>query len=427
MKKPSQLRWMRLDNAAKIYPAARRRSWSNVFRLSVTLTEKVDRDVLQAALDQVVPRFPSMAAQLRRGVFWYYLQELAQPPGICPEYSYPLAQMGRDETRACALRVIVHENRIAVEFFHALTDGNGGLVFLKTLVAQYLRLKYGAKIPCTDGILDITEPPSEEELEDSFLKYAGAVAAGRKEHDAWRLSGTPSEQLNLTCLMLPTEQALEKAHEYGVSLTQFLTAAMMEALLELQAEVVPKVRRRKAIKVLIPVNLRKLFPSKTLRNFALYVTPEVDPRLGQYSFRELCQTVHHHMGLEISAKRLGRVIATNVGDEKSLAVKVLPLFIKNAVMKAVFDAVGERKSCLTLSNLGAVKLPEEMARFVQRMDFILSPQAMAPHNCGVISYGDTIYINMIRNIRQSHLELALFRALQRQGLTVTVQSNLPNG
>ena len=68
-----KLRWMRLDNAAKIYPAARRNNWSNVFRLSFTLKEEVDPEVLQQALEVTVKRFPSIAARLRRGLFWYYL------------------------------------------------------------------------------------------------------------------------------------------------------------------------------------------------------------------------------------------------------------------------------------------------------------------------------------------------------------------
>lgn len=418
------LRWLRLDNAAKIYPAARRQNWSNLFRLSVTLTQPVDEKVLQSALDVTVQRFPSMAARLRRGVFWYYLQELEQAPRICREYSHPLSQMHDDELRGCALRVICHQNRIALEVFHSLTDGNGALVFLKTLTAEYLQQKYGLQIPCTHGVLDRRQAPRAEELEDSFLKYAGTVGAGRKENDAWRLSGTKVEDhLYLTCLQLSAPQALELAHRHGVSLTAFLAAAMMQALLRLQEKQVPKVRRRKAIKVLLPVNLRKLFPSQTLRNFALYVTPEVDPRLGEYTFAELCKIVHHQMGQMISAKQLGRVIATNVGDERNPIVKIMPLFIKNFVMKAIFDAVGERKSCLTMSNLGAVQLPEEMAPYVARIDFILSPQAMAPHNCGVISWGDTVYINFIRNIQESHLELAFFKVLQEQGLEVTAQSN----
>ena len=55
---------MRLDNAAKIYPAAKRRNWNNFFRLSATLTEPIDVPVLRAALDVTVRRFPSMAVRL---------------------------------------------------------------------------------------------------------------------------------------------------------------------------------------------------------------------------------------------------------------------------------------------------------------------------------------------------------------------------
>ena len=131
MKEKKILNWVRLDNAAKIYPAARRRNWSNVFRQSATLIENIDKDVLSSALSVVVKRFPTIASRLRRGMFWYYLQEIEFPPEIMEEYSYPLTFMNKKETRKCAFRVIVYKNRIAVEFFHSLTDGSGALIFLK--------------------------------------------------------------------------------------------------------------------------------------------------------------------------------------------------------------------------------------------------------------------------------------------------------
>lgn len=422
MARKRSLRWLRLDNAAKIYPAARRRNWSNVFRLSVTLTEPVDKAVLQSALDVTVKRFPSLSARLRRGVFWYYLEELEHAPKLSEECSTPLSPMGKQEVRRCAFRVIAYDRRIAVEVFHSLTDGNGALVFLKTLTAEYLSQKYGIAIPCTHGVLNRTEAPSEEELEDSFLKYAGPVSADRKERTAWHLEGTP-DKCRLTCLTIDTAALLEKAHAYGVTATAFLCAVLLNALQQLQRQEVPDRRKRKPLKVLLPVNLRKLFPSATLRNFALYTTPELLPQLGAYSLEEICKIVSHHMALEITPKQMGMKIAVNVGSERALAVKLMPLFIKDAVMKAVFDAVGEKKSCLTLSNLGLVRLPQEMEGFVERMDFILGVQAAAPHNCGVISYGDKTYINFIRNIRESKVERAFFCVLQEQGIVCEAQSN----
>lgn len=420
-----KLRWMRLDNAAKIYPAARNQNWSNVFRLSATLREPVDVEIMQSALDVTVRRFPSIAARLRKGVFWYYLQQLEQAPVIRQENSYPLTKMSRKEARKCALRVIVYEKRVAVEFFHSLTDGTGGLTFLKTLVAEYLQQRYGVSIPAEQGVLGRLEEPSEAELEDSFQKYAGQYNASRKEDDAWRLTGTPEQDgfLNLTCFTLPSELVRKKAKQYGVTVTAFLCAVMMQAIQQIQTELVPNRRRRKAVKVQIPVNLRNMFPSKSLRNFALYTTPQIDPKLGEYEFSEICKIVHHWMGLEITPRKMAMMIAANVSSERIIAVKLMPLFIKNFVMKMVFLAVGERKSCLSLSNLGNVRLPEVMESYVERLDFILGVQATAPYNCGVVTYGDKMYVNFIRNTREPRLESAFYRVLQELELPAEVGSN----
>jgi NRPS condensation-like uncharacterized protein len=197
----------------------------------------------------------------------------------------------------------------------------------------------------------------------------------------------------------------------------------MMALQQLQLEREPNQKRRSPIRILLPVNLRKLFPSTTLRNFAMYFTPEILPKLGFYSFQEICQIIDHSKGIEVTPKRMSMRIAANVGSERMMVVKLMPLFVKNLVMKAVFDAVGERKSCLNMSNLGKVQLPEEMMAYVKRLDFILGIQATKPHNCGVITFKDTVYVNFIRNIRDSILERHYYQVLQSLGIPVTVESN----
>ena len=419
------LRWMKLDNAAKIYPAAKRRNWNNFFRISATLTEPVDVAVLRSALDVTARRFPSIAVRLRRGMFWYYLEQIPHSPAIQEEKSCPLAHVPFHEVRQCAFRVLVYHNRFAVEFFHALTDGTGGLTFFKTLLAEYLSQKYGLTIPAGDGVLGRLEEPDAEELEDSFLRYAGNIKASRKEATAWHLTGTPEKDgfKDLVTLMIPAPALKECAKAHGVTVTELLCAAMMQAICQLQAEKVPQRSRRKPVKVLLPVNLRNLFPSKTLRNFASYITPEVDPRMGDYTFDEICAAVHHRMGLENNPQTMRAKFAANVASEQSPLLRVMPLFIKNLAMKAVFDTVGECKSCLCLSNLGVVRLPEVMAPYVARMDFIIGVQAKAPHNCGVLTWNDTVYINCIRSIREPELELHFYRVLHQLGLPVKVESN----
>ncbi|MBO5109510.1 MAG: alpha/beta hydrolase fold domain-containing protein [Clostridia bacterium] len=420
-----KLRWMSLDNAAKIFPAARRRSWSNVFRLSATMDEPVDREALQTALDVTVRRFPSIAARLRSGVFWYYLEEIPHAPRIVDEKPYPLSRMVLDDIRKCAFRVTVYDCRMAVEFFHALTDGNGGLIFLKTLVAEYLYQRYGTKLPPWEGILNRLEEPSPEELEDSFLKYEGPTKASRADTNSFRIKGVREVdgfKTNTTfCLSAPEVAARAKA--LGITVTAYLSAVLIEAACEIQAARVRRRRKWLPVKVCIPVNLRKLFPSKTLRNFVLYTNVGIDPTLGDYTFEEIGRLVHHQMKLQITAKNMAAMIATNVGDEKPLILRMTPLFLKNIVMKSIFNAVGEKKSCFSLSNLGVVTAPEEFTQHVRRMDFVLGSQAQAPYNTSLITYGDVMYLNVIRNMKEPVLEREIHKVLRRLGLRATVESN----
>ena len=420
-----KLKWMHLDNAAKIYPASATARWNNIYRLSATLTEEVDREILQSSLDVTVRRFPSIAVKLKRGVFWYYLQEIAHAPTVQDEKSYPLVRMPLDDIRQCAFRVLIYKKRIAVEFFHALTDGNGGLVFLKTLVAEYLTQKYGLKIPNEDGVLSRLDPPDEAELRDDFPKNKALVGKPRGESDSYRIYGQTEEDgfCHVTTFMMRPRQLLDIAHSYGVTLTALMAAIFIKASIELQFEDIKKIKHMKKVKVLIPVDLRRIYGSRTLRNFALYTTPGVDPRLGEYTLEEIARIVHHRMALDITEKNMSARIYTNVHDEERTVLKLTPLFLKNIVMKIIFMLVGEKKSILSLSNLGLIKLPDPMNEYVERFDFVLSVQSTAPYNASLVSYKDSLNLSIIRNIKEPRLEKKLYEVMRDIGIHVKVESN----
>ena len=420
-----KLRWMHLDNSAKIYPAAATSRWNNIYRLSATLNEQIDVDALQSALDVTVRRFPSIAVKLKRGIFWYYLEEIEHAPKIQKEKSYPLVRMPFDDIRHCAFRVLVYNRRVAVEFFHALTDGNGALIFLKTLVAEYLEQKHGISIPSENGVLDRLEEPKNEELEDCFLKHKAKIGRGRNESDSYRIYGTDEDDdfCHVTTFSINPKDLLELAHKNNVTITAALAAAFIKASISLQNEDVRNPRRMKKVKILIPVDLRRIYGENTLRNFALYTTPGVDPRLGEYTFEELCKIVHHRMCLDITPKNMSARIYTNVKDEERLLLKLTPLFLKNIVMRTVFLMFGEKKSTLTMSNLGAVKLPDPMNDYVQRLDFVLSAQSNAPYNASIISYKDTLTLSIIRDIKEPRLEYAFYKVMKECGVHVKVESN----
>jgi len=417
-------KWYRLDTAALIFPAVARRDWCNVFRVSATLKEEVDPIILQQALDDLRPRFPSFFVCLRKGFFWYYLEETRRSVRVQPDYAYPLTFMSSSELHQSCLRVFYFRNRIAVEFFHSLTDGNGGSIFLSSLTARYLELKDRVTIPPGGAVLDLSEAPKEEELEDSFFRFAGEFPEKRDDSRSYHLHGSSEKDgfKHLTTGILETRQLLDLAHRYKVSVTAFLAAVMAESVMAIQDGETPR-RRQLPVKISLPVDMRRIFGSRTLRNFVLVLHIGVDPRLGEYSLEDLCRSIYYQLLASATRQHMAGMIAANVQPQKSKALRLAPVFLKNFVMNLVYASSGESGGSLNISNLGEFALPEEMKSRVERMEFIIGPQRSYPNNCSVVSCGGKTYINMIRSIRESELERRFFSRLVELGAAVSIESN----
>ncbi len=420
-----RLAWMSLDNAAKIFPAARSRTWSSMFRISSTLDEDIDREVLKTALDVTLRRFPSIAVAIKEGLFWYYLEEIREAPEIRDEKPYPLAGMTMKELRKCAFRVIVYKNRLAVEFFHSLTDGNGGFIFTKTLTAEYLYQKYGIRVPVGDGILDRLEEPTEAELEDAFFKNAGDYPVPREEKNSFCIDGEREIDgyRTVTTFIIDPEFIKREAKARGVSITVYLCAILIEATHRVQQARVPNPAKYKPVKILLPVNLRTIFGSETLRNFILHAVVGVDPRMGDYTFDEICQIVAAQMKQQVTKKNMSAMIRKNVNIELNPLIRAVPLVIKNIVMKAAYKLLGERSCVFTFSNLGVIKVPEEYSSRVKRMDAVLGSQSSAPYNLTSMTYGDKMYLNVTRNANEPVLEREIYHVLREKGVPHEIESN----
>ena len=416
--------WLKLDNAAKIYPAAMRKKWMAMVRFSMSLSEPVDVSVLQEAVKCLMPRFPSFSVRLRRGLFWFYLEHSDEVPEVQQDVYNPCVRMDLKHSKFL-FRIRAYENRIAVETFHVLSDGTGSLCFIKTLVAEYLRLKYGAQIPRDSSILDCTEAPKPEELEDSFLKYAGPVSRDHREKDSYFIKGIPVPQdtVHITTGMIPIDILSQKAKEKKVSITEYLTGVMVMSIDAIQRRENKKQRRLKPVKVAVPVNLRAFFPSKTLRNFSYFINTGIEPHYGEYSFDDILNEVHHFIRLEATKQKLQARIAFNVNSERNPVMRMVPLFLKNFVMRLVFNRVGDRKTSTTITNLGQVKLPEEMAKYVIRTDLILGPLSRNRVVGAVISYQNTLYFTFTRTITDPYVEREFFRNLVKLGVPVKIESN----
>ena len=180
---------------------------------------------------------------------------------------------------------------------------------------------------------------------------------------------------------------------------------------------------QRPVKITIPVDLRRLYGSSTLRNFSLVLNVGADPRYGEYSLEQLCRTIYHQLCAYATPQNMAGMIAANVQPQQLIPLRLAPVGVKNLVMDAVYRRSGESGGSLNISNLGQITLPEIMQPYVKRMEFIIGPQRSYPNNCSVLSYGGKTYINMIRNIRESELERRFFSRLVELGIPVEIESN----
>ena len=417
-------RWFKLDNAAKLYPAVSNDHWSSTFRVSAELYEPIDPDRLQKAVNHVLKRFPSMKVRMRAGLFWYYLEEIDAPLLVRPDVGHPCMPFNFKKDNGYLLRVFYFRNRISAEFFHSLTDGSGGLVFIKTLVVEYLRLG-GRKAEFDHGALNLREAPREEETQDAFLKMPlPKVRISRKESNAYHFPATPEipHTLRIIAASIPCAKVHAQAKAMGATVTEYLVSAMLWAAYQEQENETP--RKRLPVRVSVPVNMRSFYPIPTLRNFSTFVNPGIDPNLGAYTFEEIVREVRGFMRYMVNPKLLSAMIATNVADEKNLLIRLVPLRIKNLVISGIFRQAGDKLVTSTLSNLGRTEMPTGTEKLIRRFEFQLGVPSAPLCNCSSITNGNELRLVFSSNIRETTLPRDMLRFFVEQGIPVEVESNL---
>ena len=418
-------KWFRLDNAAKIYPAAASRTWSSVFRLSAETDAEADAPVLQKALDDVISRFPTVNLRIKTGFFWMYLEEVQHPVTVREDSGHPCLRFHPGEDHGHLLRVSVYRNRINVEMSHCLTDGAGALVFMKTLLARYFELK-GEKVLYDHGALSLCDAPTAEEAEDTFLKMPLPPVRGKRTlGTAFHYPGKKDapHTLRLISARLDPEQLRAKAKEAGVSINDYLTAVFIYCGCRYQEEHIPNRKRMLPVRIQVPVNLRSLYPSRTLRNFSYFVSPEADPRLGKYTFEEILKKTNAYIRYYSDPKMLFACVSGNVRDEKNLLLRLTPFPLKRAIISLVYRVMGDRTETADFSNLGRVELPTGVQEHVTEMEAVMGASLTPYCDAALITCSGVARLTFTRNMKEADMAREVLSFLAEKGISVTVRSN----
>ena len=420
--------WSRLDNVGNLFPAVQSDRITGLFRLSAVLDHVPLKGLVQEALDRILPRFSYFNVEVVENLFWHTFIPAKHPLLVLPDTPNPNLPLNKDSNSRHPLRVRLFQKRLSVEFHHSLTDGTGAMAFLRALLAEYFALK---GLTCQD-YLDIPRPGSTippEEYEDSYSKlpYDPEIPLPSSRSPAFQHPGKilPKGEYRAILGILPLDLTLARAKARGLSLTEFLIGVYFLAWQEVFF--LAKRSGKKTlgpIRMHIPVNLRRLYPSSTHLNFFLTIPLELDPRLGQWSDAEVFEKVHHFMQIEVNPKSIRQQINANLRGVILPYVRVLPLFLKKLFLR-LFYHWGEKEQTSALSNMGQVKMPKEIEPHIHRFEFLPPPSPGTRIAASVISYQNVLCIGIGRIAEGSWVEAAFFRRLREYGLPVKIETNLP--
>jgi NRPS condensation-like uncharacterized protein len=398
-----------------------------VFRVTASLKEPVRYSAIREAVAITSQRFPYFSVSLGSGIFWHFLEFNDHLPRIQVEEEIPCTAFAVKRKNEPLYRVIIKGKRISVEFTHILTDGGGGLEYLKSLVYTYLTLT-GKHISTPGEIILPGTPVSEEESEDGYIKFFQKLPPPSKLVKAWHLPFKLNKRPRLRVIRaeVKVDEILAISRKLKVSVTEYFVSVYFFSLQKIfiSSKGKGKKEKRKVLRIEVPINMRNKFPTRTMRNFSLFVLPEIDVRLGNYTFEEILKSVHHQLQISTDIKQISRFLSSNVSYEKLLIVRIMPLFIKKMVTAVIYRNLASKRWTGMVTNLGLVTLPGGMEDMVDSFELIPTPpNRKVKSGCALLSYKDKLRICFCNITQSTDLERYIFRHLSDAGIHVKILNN----
>ncbi|MBR5349414.1 MAG: hypothetical protein IK125_09370 [Lachnospiraceae bacterium] len=404
--------WYKTDNVSKAFLATVSKRETRAFRLSITLKEDVDPELLQQAVMSAIQDRPQVQVRIRRGFFWHYLEDTDLQPKvreeddrICPLLYVPGKTM-------LHYQVTYFKNRINLDMFHAITDGTGGMEFLNIILLDYLKLKYPGQF---EDVTIHSGASAGDLSQDGYSQfYAGqSLPGGSGLPKAYHPGGLklPYDQSQFFELHMSTAQVLPRAKAIGVSLTSYLGAAWMLAI---HAEM-PQRKRNLPVTISLPVNLRGFYPSKTARNFfnSVNVSHVFDREI---TLEELAAEFDAKLKGQLEPEKIQKEMDTYQTMQTFAPIRPVPLFIKQMVVRH-FTKKANQKVSMVFSNMGVMKPPAEVGEYVENYSGFCSTSTLFSTMFG---YKDHLTLGVSSAYINTGVVKNFVRALAESGVDIKV-------
>lgn len=418
-KRKKSEKWFKLDNAGKLYPSIASSRVSTTFRMTCVLKETVDAPILQEALNHACRNYPVFNVRLRRGLFWYYFENVKEAPKITNEKYFPCNTLRLRDSHSAPFSLLYYKNRIHLEMSHAIADGAGALVFFKQILKHYYDLKSGSQVKSKNLI-------KEGQDEDAFKKFFNPnIPNPRKTVKAYHFPFKLIEkgEYRVTTGLFSYSDLKKVAAEKMTSPTKYLLMLFFETVQEYIEVNNVAAKDISPIIINMPVDLRGYFDSITVRNFFISLTPQIDPRLGHYTREEILNEIDHYFASHLTDKHLKQYIRRNFRNELFWHIRVIPLFIKNAIIPLVYNYYGESSYTTSLSNLGSVKITDAYGDMIDHFELLPPPSEGNIIKATMISFNEVSALSFGSLTENREIEKIFFRKLKKDGIETKIITN----
>ena len=416
---PKSNNWRRLDNSAKIFPIASSKKYSSVFRLSAVLKEKIDPKILKTSVELVLKNLSSFKVKLKKGLFWYYFEENHKKIIIEKEKNYPCKYIDPKTNNDYLFKVTYFENKINLDIFHSLTDGNSGIIFLREIVYTYIELSHPKDFNKKLRIERKLSNNTEDDYLKNYNKKSKNAKGGKK---AYILKGKklPLSAIGVIHVNINLEQLKTKAKEKGVTITQYLTACIIYAIYNSNYK---KYNGKKPIKVCIPVDLKKYFKSETISNFFSYINVQTDmSRKELLNFDNLLKFVHDDFNKRLTKEEISKTMSANVKLGNNFFIKSIPLFLKLIIVKLSYMEI-RRYTTTTFSNIGRVGIIGEYQKYIDKFLMLIAPESVEKIKCSSCSFENNLVLTFTSSLKEVDVEKELCKKLKEEGIDIYVEGN----
>ena len=402
--------WYKLDAFAKTYSSIISEGRTTCFRLSVLLYENIEVETLKKATEDLQEKYPFYNSELKKGIFWNYLQQKNTPLQVVPEIAYPCTEIKKKNP----LRILYYKNKISVEIAHFLTDGGGALAFFSNLIEKYLDLKYfGQKNRSENKDIKHTE------YTDLYTKYMKKVNKEKTVKKAFHLPLKILEkgQYHITTGEISIQELKKESGKYNTTVGKYLLALYFKVLLNKYSYA------KKEIVIGVPVDLRRIFMEETYRNFFINITPSIDPSLGNFTLEEIIEYLDNYFRMKITQKEFYKSIYKAMNPIRNVMIKAVPYFIKRIFFPFIFDYYGERGYTTGFSNLGIFRLDEKYIKYVKGLRFLPPPSKRCKIKIGIISDNEKAYVTFGNLTTNHEIEREFFVYLRKRGIKSKIITN----